>query len=176
MTTEPIIKITESEKTPTVYSLSVNNTRIAELVVHEQSEKKTATLELLPAGEFNWDEARHWIQGLMKLTEFGDAVYNSKPDVERLLHQPTEEEKKMAKKKANAKQKKLDKKAGKPAAPRETAAALFQELIMDGKLTDDQIFAKVKAKFNLDDKKRSYVAWYRNKLKKDGKKPPEARE
>lgn len=173
---EPLIKITESDTTPIVYSLSVNNTKIAELAIHEKDEKKSATLEFLAAGEFDWKEARHWITGLMKLTELGDAVYNADPDVERLLHTPTEEEKKMAKAKAKAKQKKADKKAGKASAPRETAAALFQDLIMDGKLTDDQIFAKVKAKFGLDDKKRSYVAWYRNKLKKDGKKPPEAKE
>ena len=174
---DPLIKITESETSdPIVYSLSVNNTKIAELTVREKEEKKDITLELLVAGEFQWSEARNWITGLMKLTEFGDAVYNSKPDVERLLHQPSDKEIDMAKAKAKAKQKKVDKKAGKPVAPRETAAAMFQELIMDGKFTDDQIFAKVKAKFKLDDKKRSYVAWYRNKLGKDGKKPPTAKE
>lgn len=174
---DPLIKITESETScPTVYSLSVNNTRIAELTVHEKDEKKSATLEFLAAGEFDWKEARHWITGLMKLTELGDAVYNSDPEVERFLHEPTTQEIDMAKAKAKAKQKKVDKKNGKASAPRETAAAMFCELIMGGKKTDDQIFAAVKAKFGLDDKKRSYVAWYRNKLKKDGKKPPEAKE
>lgn len=57
----------------------------------------------------------------------------------------------------------------------ESAAQLFQALIMEGKLTDDQIFHKVQEKYNLDDNKRSYVAWYRNHLKKQGKKPPEAK-
>lgn len=63
-----------------------------------------------------------------------------------------------------------------PGAKRETASAMFQQLIMEGKLNDDQIFSKVKSKFGLDDKKRSYVAWYRNHLKKGGKKPPAAKE
>lgn len=58
---------------------------------------------------------------------------------------------------------------------RETAAKLFQALIMEGKLTDDQIFEQVKAKFNLDEKKRSYVRWYRNHLAKQGKNPPAAK-
>lgn len=56
--------------------------------------------------------------------------------------------------------------------PKEKASTLFMQLIMEGKLTDDQIFAKVQEKFGLDDKKRSYVGWYRNKLKKDGLNPP----
>lgn len=57
---------------------------------------------------------------------------------------------------------------------RESAARMFQELIMDGNLTDDAIFAAVKEKFNLDDSKRGYVGWYRNYLKKQGKNPPAA--
>jgi hypothetical protein len=72
-------------------------------------------------------------------------------------------------------------KAAKPAkAPaekagekRESAAQMFQDLIMAGKLTDDQIFEKVQEKFGLDEKKRGYVKWYRNHLKKLGKNPPE---
>jgi hypothetical protein len=83
----------------------------------------------------------------------------------------------MATKKKAAKAKKTAAKDRvKSGEKRETAAALFCDLIMAGNLTDDKIFAKVKDKFGLDDKKRSYVAWYRNKLKKDGKKPPEAKE
>lgn len=50
----------------------------------------------------------------------------------------------------------------------------FQELIMDGKMTDDEIFATVKAEFNLDDSKRGYVSWNRAHLRKTGKNPPEA--
>lgn len=58
---------------------------------------------------------------------------------------------------------------------RESAAQMFQDLIMAGKLTDDQIFEKVQEKFGLDEKKRGYVKWYRNHLKKQGKNPPEAK-
>lgn len=51
----------------------------------------------------------------------------------------------------------------------ESAASLFQRLILEGKLTDDQIFKQVQKQFKLDDSRRSYVAWYRKKLIKDGK-------
>lgn len=57
-----------------------------------------------------------------------------------------------------------------------SAANMFKELIMEGKLTDDQIFAKVQKEFDLDDNKRSYVKWYRNDLTKKGMKPPAAKE
>lgn len=56
-----------------------------------------------------------------------------------------------------------------------SAAQMFQDLIMAGKLTDDQIFAKVQAEFGLDESKRGYVKWYRNNLKKKGQNPPEAK-
>ena len=70
---------------------------------------------------------------------------------------------------ASAKKEKDDKEK----APRESAASMFKELIMTGGMTDDQIFAKVKAKYDLDDKKRGYVGWYRNWLKKQGQNPPD---
>lgn len=58
-----------------------------------------------------------------------------------------------------------------------TAAGYFQELIMGGTFTDDVIFKKVQDKFpQVDDKKRWYVSWYRNYLKKKGKNPPAAKE
>ncbi len=57
-----------------------------------------------------------------------------------------------------------------------SASAMFQELIMAGELTDDELFAQVQKAFKLGDDKRSYVKWYRNKLKKDGKNPPEPKE
>lgn len=63
--------------------------------------------------------------------------------------------------------------AEKTSEKRESAAQMFQDLIMAGKLTDDQIFEKVQEKFGLDEKKRGYVKWYRNHLKKQGKNPPE---
>jgi len=56
-----------------------------------------------------------------------------------------------------------------------TASKMFQDLIMEGKLTDAKIFEKVQAKFGLDDSKFSYVKWYRNDLKKRGMNPPEAK-
>lgn len=58
----------------------------------------------------------------------------------------------------------------------ETASGLFKQLIMEGKLTDEDIFKKVQDKFDLDDKKRGYVAWYRNNLKKTGANPPDPKE
>lgn len=54
----------------------------------------------------------------------------------------------------------------------ETAADMFRALIREGKLTDDEIFKKVQAKFSLTDNKRSYVGWYRNQLVKAGEKVP----
>jgi hypothetical protein len=57
-----------------------------------------------------------------------------------------------------------------------SAATMFKELIMEGKLTDAQIFAKVQKEYGLDDNKRSYVKWYRNDLVKKGEKPPVAKE
>lgn len=90
-----------------------------------------------------------------------------------------------AKKAAPAKTAKAEKpaaKATKPAAKpvkagekKPSAAQMFQDLIMAGKLTDDQIFEKVQAEFGLDEKKRGYVKWYRNHLKKQGANPPEAK-
>jgi len=66
-------------------------------------------------------------------------------------------------------------KATKPGEKKLSAAQMFQDLIMAGKLTDDQIFEKVQAEFGLDEKKRGYVKWYRNHLKKQGQNPPEAK-
>ena len=62
-----------------------------------------------------------------------------------------------------------------PGEKHESAAQMFKDLIMEGRLTDDQIFEKVREKFGLDDKKRGYVSWYRNNLKKQGANPPEAK-
>jgi hypothetical protein len=56
---------------------------------------------------------------------------------------------------------------------KQSAAQMFQDLIMEGKLTDDKIFEKVQEKFGLDEKKRGYTKWYRNHLKKQGMNPPE---
>lgn len=63
--------------------------------------------------------------------------------------------------------------AAKSGGKKPSAAQMFQDLIMAGRLTDDQIFEAVQAEFGLDEKKRGYVKWYRNHLKKQGKNPPE---
>lgn len=71
--------------------------------------------------------------------------------------------------------------AKKTAAPkgeggkRHSAAQMFKDLIMEGKKTDDQIFAAVQKEFGLDDNKRGYVKWYRNDMTKKGLKPPAAK-
>ena len=56
-----------------------------------------------------------------------------------------------------------------------SAAQMFKDLIMEGKKTDDQIFAAVQKAFGLDDNKRGYVKWYRNDLDKKGMNPPAAK-
>ena len=57
-----------------------------------------------------------------------------------------------------------------------SAAQMFKDLILEGKLTDDQIFKKVQDKFGLDDNKSGYVKWYRSNLKKSGIKVPDVKE
>lgn len=149
------------------------------------NDKGKFSIEILTAGTFSVDETRAMMLGLNRLIELGDKLdvndeSNCKPDVERLLHNLTDEEIEMATKAKAKKAKKVAdkaaKKSGEPKAPRESAATMFCELIMAGNLTDDKIFEKVQAKFDLSDDKRKYVAWYRNKLTKDGKKPPAAKE
>lgn len=82
----------------------------------------------------------------------------------------------MATKKASVNATNAAKSVTKPAAKKEgrkmSAAQMFKDLIMQGKLTDDQIFEQVQAQFGLDEKKRGYVKWYRNYLKKQGLNPP----
>jgi len=64
---------------------------------------------------------------------------------------------------------------GAPIEKKPSAAQMFKDLILEGKLTDDQIFAKVQKAFGLDDNKRSYVAWYRKDMVKKGVKVPAAK-
>lgn len=49
-----------------------------------------------------------------------------------------------------------------------SAAQMFKDLILEGKLSDDQIFRKVQEAFDLPESKKGYVKWYRNHLKKEG--------
>lgn len=158
-----------------IYTLYVDGGARARLCVKQRPKQKPeVTLDIMFAGEFDWAEAGVWVRSLQKLADIGDKLAGAGTDVEQLLHKRSDEEIEMAAKKKAAKAKKGVKKE--PGAKRESAAQMFQDLIMAGNLTDDKIFAKVKDKFKLDDKKRSYVAWYRNKLVKDGKKPPAAKE
>lgn len=170
-----VVRSVEDERE--VYSLFAGGARIAQLTVinNEEDKPPKIMLEFLAIGDFDWKESRLWIPGLNKLAEVANGLTSDQPNVEGLLHTPTDKENEMAKAKAKKKAAKVAKKTG-VAVPRETAAGMFRELILEGKLTDDQIFAKVKAKFKLDDKKRSYVAWYRNALTKEGKKVPKAKE
>jgi hypothetical protein len=78
----------------------------------------------------------------------------------------------MAKSPAGAKAAPASAKAEKTATP--SAASRFRELIMAGKQTDDAIFDTVAKEFNLDEKKRVYVSWYRKDLEKKGLNPPPA--
>lgn len=170
------IKIVHKDEPGTgeVYELQIDGGPKAQLM---QDRHGKLYLDIMIAGAFAWAESRVLIQGLVKLAELGDQLAGNKTDVQQLLHEPTIEEIEMATKAKSVKAKKKAAKERKVTGEkRETAAALFQELIMAGTLTDDKIFAKVKDKFDLDDNKRSYVAWYRNKLTKDGKKPPAAKE
>jgi len=68
------------------------------------------------------------------------------------------------------------KKASSDGEKKPSAAQMFKDLIMEGKKTDDQIFATVQKEFGLDDSKRGYVKWYRNDLTKKGMNPPSAKE
>lgn len=53
-----------------------------------------------------------------------------------------------------------------------SAAQMFRGLIMEGKLTDDEIFRRVQEVYGLPDKRRPYVGYYRNELRKKGHEPP----
>ncbi|CAB4143249.1 hypothetical protein UFOVP435_85 [uncultured Caudovirales phage] len=67
-------------------------------------------------------------------------------------------------------------KAEKPATgekkPRVSVSGRIRELILEGRLSDDKIFEKVQKEFNLDDKKRSYIAWNRSDMIRKGAKVP----
>jgi hypothetical protein len=50
----------------------------------------------------------------------------------------------------------------------QSAADMFRTLIVEGKLSDDEIFTKVQKAHNLDDNKRRYVSFYRFDAKRKG--------
>lgn len=81
------------------------------------------------------------------------------------------------KKKAIPKKKTVEVKTAPDAAPEietttygdpTTASAMFRALLVAGGLSDEEIFAKVSEKFNLEPSKKHYVSWYRNELRKKG--------
>lgn len=170
--------VREDEDGLEVYQLYVDGCRRARLTVRRREKlPPEVSLDIQFVGDFPWSEAGVWVRALQRLADVGDSVAGGGTDVERHLHKLTDEEIEVAKKKAAAKAAKQAKKTGAkvPREQRETASSMFRELIMAGKLTDDQIFAKVQAKYGLDDGKRNYVTWYRYQLRKQGKKPPEGK-
>ncbi len=54
------------------------------------------------------------------------------------------------------------------AVEKETVTSVSRQLIKDGK-TNKEVWDVIKAKFSLDDSKKSYPAWYRSQMKRDGK-------
>jgi hypothetical protein len=53
-----------------------------------------------------------------------------------------------------------------------TQAMMFRELIMEGKLTVEEIYQAVVAAFELQPVRKCYVVWYHKELTKQGKNPP----
>lgn len=126
-------------------------------------------------------EALDYLGQVISISKEDREMATSKRQTAGETKKPAPKTKAPAKAKAKASPKKLPaakkaptkKSAKKPASGEySSAASMFRGLIMEGKLTDDQIFAEVQSAFGLDDSKRSYVKWYRNKLEKDGENPP----
>jgi hypothetical protein len=121
-------------------------------------------------------EALNYLGKYTQITQGEIAMATSKKNTdEKLAAQKTAEKKPVPAKKETPKKaepkaatKKVEPKA--KGEKKETASQMFKDLIMEGKLTDEQIFKKVQAKFGLDDNKAGYVKWYRNDLRKNGVK------
>lgn len=56
----------------------------------------------------------------------------------------------------------------------QNSSQMFEQLIMQGQLTDDEIFERVQKQYGLPDTSRRHVGWYRWRLKRDGYNPPGA--
>ena len=52
----------------------------------------------------------------------------------------------------------------------DTVSARARQLILEG-LANKDVFAKLKEEFNLPETKKSYPAWYRSELRRQGKLP-----
>lgn len=157
--------------------------------VHTQDEVRFRTMNYIEPIEYPVERAARLFVEYARATGATDAALEElskfttiTPEEKEMAKQrknaaddkgPAEKKKPAAKKKAEAKQKKA------PAEKKRTMGQAFTELLMQAgkngecKFTDDQIFEKVQKEFDLEEKKRSYVAWYRNKLVKDGANPPE---
>jgi hypothetical protein len=147
-------------------------------------------LEYLSAGVLKaTPEAKDFLrQALNKESEMAEEIDTTAKPVEKKSAPKAKTEKKTAPKakaekkpaaKAKTEKKTAPKTAKETKAPKErkeTASSMLRDLIAAGTLTDDQIFAKVKAKYDLGDDKRWYVSWYRNDMKKKGLNPPAAKE
>jgi len=124
-------------------------------------------------------EALDFLGKLIEITEKEYKMATTKKNAAAVKSVPTKKASaapKEAKASSPAKEKPVaTAKPAKSAGKKPSAAQMFQDLIMEGKLTDDQIFEKVQAEFGLDEKKRAYVKWYRNNLRKQGKTPPDAK-
>jgi hypothetical protein len=57
----------------------------------------------------------------------------------------------------------------------DTVAGLIQRRLVEGKKTDDQIFAEAKEKYGLQDSKKGHVSWYRHYLIKKGRLTTQAK-
>lgn len=117
----------------------------------------------------------------------GRLINVSEEEIQMATTKKTESKEKVVKAKPAAKPIKEKVVKAKPAKPvkekvskteakvkKPSASQMFQELIMEGKLSDDKIFEKVQKEYGLDDNKKSYVKWYRNNLRKQGMNPPDA--
>lgn len=104
--------------------------------------------------------------------------YTFKTEMDKMAAKPAKTAKipaKKAAKKTAAKKEAVAKQETKAATTgRRSVSGRIKELIMEGRYTDDKIFAIVKKEFELDDNKRSYIAWNRSDLRRKGANPPEA--
>lgn len=122
-------------------------------------------------------EAMEYLGRIINITkqEVEMATTKKRVSVEKAVAEKAAPAPKPTKVTASGKVKEPTKATPKPEGKKQTAAQMFQDLILAGKLTDAQIFEKVQAEFGLDEKKRGYVGWYRNHLKKQGQNPPDAK-
>lgn len=101
-----------------------------------------------------------------KKSTIKEPVSKTKPATKKVATKSVE--KPVAKKVAAAKPVAKEKPAKKSADGKPSCAERFRELIAEGKLDDDAIFAKVQKEYDLDGSKRRYVNFYRFDCKRKG--------